>query len=56
MSIVTTETRCVCSSMLGTKCMVGICIRVAKEHHIPNSNKTRGSAHWACIAHLTIEW
>ena len=21
-----------------------------------DTNKTRGSAHWACIAHLTIEW
>ena len=23
---------------------------------IPRQRETRGSAHWACIAHLTIEW
>ena len=25
-------------------------------HCFPGYIKTRGSAHWACIAHLTIEW
>ena len=38
-SIVTTETWFVCSMMLITMCMVCICIWLAKEHHIGNSNK-----------------
>ena len=40
LSIVTTETWLVRSRMLGTTCMVRICIRLASlEHHIRNSNK-----------------
>jgi len=39
MSIVMNETRFVCSRMLGTMCMVRICIRLAKEHHMRNYNK-----------------
>jgi hypothetical protein len=41
MSIVPTETQFACLRMLGTMCMVRICIRLAKEQHIWNSNKNQ---------------
>ena len=32
-------------------------LSILQEHNIRTLSKnTRGSAHWACIAHLTIEW
>ena len=34
--------------------IVGSFLRVVLKISI--TNITRGSAHWACIAHLTIEW